>query len=378
MPFWKARPLKQDTKPPGLRRGYTTGTCAAAASKAATLLFLTGRKQGEVTVILPNGGKATLRLHRCEPTIGGAVASVIKDGGDDPDVTKGAEIIAHIGEERGEGKEAFRFRIGRAEFVILGGEGVGVVTKKGLPVAPDEPAINPVPRRMIEAAIREAIPSLRDLSTTLFVTISVPQGEEIARKTMNPRLGIIGGISILGTTGIVVPFSISAYRASIRCAVDVATASGLRNLVFSTGRCTEEVVRKVLDLPEDAFILVGDHMAFALRISPPSLESVTIAGQFGKMSKLALDRFNTHFSQSSIDLDRIADLAEEEGFRGEGIRRANTAREAFQVLKDLGANRVFRRICEEVKRNGERRVGGRFRIGVILVDYNGEVVERLK
>ena len=361
-----------------MRKGYTTGTCAAAASKAATLLFITGRERGEVTVTLPQGGTATLKLHRCEATRGGAVASVIKDGGDDPDVTKGAEILAHIGEEKGEGKEVFRFRAGRIEFVILGGEGVGVVRKKGLPVAPGEPAINPVPRRMIEVAIKEAIPSSWDLPATLFVTISVPHGEEIAKKTMNPRLGIMGGISILGTTGIVVPFSISAYRASIRCAVDVATASGCKNLVFSTGRSTEEVARKVLDLPEDAFILVGDHMGFALRVSPPSLDSVTIAGQFGKMSKLALDRFNTHFSQSSIDLNRIADLAEEEGFCSEGVRRANTAREAFQLLKDLGASRVFRRICEEVKKNGERRVGGRFRIGVLLVGYNGEVVERLQ
>ncbi len=329
----------------------------------------------EVKIRLPAGMDATIPVHRLTRSEETAVASVIKDAGDDPDVTDGIEIVACAGMERPEGRVAFCFNLGKVKVTLLAGRGIGVVTKKGLPVPPSQPAINPVPRRMIEEAVREAIPSDATFKD-LYVTLSVPEGEKVAERTMNPRLGIMGGISILGTTGVVVPFSVSAYRVSIKCAMDVAEGSGCKELVLSTGRMSEEVARKTFHLPAEAFILVGDHMGYALRVLPASVESVIIAGQFGKMSKLAMDRFATHYSQSSIDLDWIASLAEREGLDGGAIREANTAREAFSILEGLGAEGVIRGICEMVRRNVRRRTG-RKAVRVLLAGYNGRVVEIL-
>ncbi|MEK6539202.1 MAG: cobalt-precorrin-5B (C(1))-methyltransferase CbiD, partial [Deltaproteobacteria bacterium] len=347
----------------------------------------------------------TLPVHRCEIGKNTATASVIKDAGDDPDVTNGAEIIAEIQGQgpmvKGQGNKAFQFTVYSLRFTVYGGKGVGIVTKPGLAIPIGEPAINPVPRKMIEGALRDAITNyelritklksqIPNPKSRISVVISVPDGEEIAKKTMNARLGITGGISILGTTGIVEPLSLSAYRHSIVCALDVAVASGCREIVFSTGRSSEKAAEKDLMLPEEAFILVGDHMGFALkevRSQGPApagfkrgseVRRVTIVGQFGKFSKLAAGHFETHCSDSSIELKFLANLAKDADANKdiiESIRNANTARQVFFILKEQGLEKVFRMVCKRVKENSAEIAG--IDMGCMLVGYNEEVVVKL-
>lgn len=380
-----------------LRKGYTTGTCAAAASKAAAIAFLSGERIKEVKITLPIGDTVTLPVFKCEIYKDRAIASIVKDAGDDPDVTNGAEIVAEASDsaslrfkiESSKLKKAFQFSIFNLQFSIYGGRGIGLVTKPGLAVPVGEPAINPIPRRMIEESIKgifDLKSSIVNRQSSIAITLSVPNGEELAKKTMNPRLGIIGGISILGTTGIVEPLSLSAYRDSIICALDVALASGCKEIVLSTGRGSERVVQRSLNLPEESFILVGDHMGFAIKevgFSGSRLKGfrkITIAGQFGKLSKLAAGHFKTHWMDSSIDLGFIADILKERGVDGrvvEKIRGANTAREAFYILKEEGLSEVFKVFCERIKRNAEILTGGEVNVSCILVGYDDEIVERI-
>ena len=379
----------EDKQKRGLRKGYTTGTCAAAAAKAAAIAFFTGRKIKEVQTILPAGEAVTLPVYRCEIGKETATASVIKDAGDDPDVTNGAEIIAEIQGQgprvKGQGDKAFQFTVYSLQFTVYGGKGVGIVTKPGLAIPIGEPAINPVPRKMIEESVKEAVgylnSELRTPNSELYLTLSVPDGEEIAKKTMNARLGITGGISILGTTGIVEPLSLSAYRHSIVCALDVAVASGCREIVFSTGRSSEKVAEKEIKLPEEAFILVGDHMGFALkevRSQKSRVKRITIVGQFGKFSKLAAGHFETHCSDSSIELKFLANLAKDADANKdivESIRNANTARQVFFILKEQGLEKVLRMVCKRVKENSAEIAG--IDTGCMLAGYNEEVVVKL-
>ena len=397
----------EDKQNKGLRKGYTTGTCAAAASKAAAIAFLTRKKVKEVQITLPVGKAVIIPVHRCEIEKGRAIASIIKDAGDDPDVTNGAEIKAEVRAQGAEGKgqrnKAFQFTAHSSQFTVYGGNGIGIVTKPGLAVKIGESAINPVPRKMIEEAIREAITNyklqitnlkseIRNPKSEISVTIFVPHGEEIAKKTMNARLGIIGGVSILGTTGIVEPLSLSAYRHSITCALDVALASKCKEIIFSTGRSSEKAVEQILKLPEEAFILVGDHMGFALkevRSQGPApagfkrgskVRRVTIVGQFGKFSKLAAGHFETHCSDSSIELEFLAHLAKEAGAKKdifESIKNANTARQVFFILREQGLKSVYKTVCNKVKVNAEKIVDSKTEIGCMLIGYDNEVVEKL-
>ena len=377
----------EDKQNKGLRKGYTTGTCAAAASKAAAIAFLTGEKVKEVQITLPVGKAVIIPVHRCEIEKGRAIASIIKDAGDDPDVTNGAEIIVEFGVRSLElgVKKTFQFTHHASRITVFGGRGIGIVTKPGLAIPIGEPAINPVPRKMIEESVKEAVgylnSELRTPNSELYLTLSVPDGEEIAKKTMNARLGITGGISILGTTGIVEPLSLSAYRHSIVCALDVAVASGCREIVFSTGRSSEKVAEKEIKLPEEAFILVGDHMGFALkevRSQKSRVKRITIVGQFGKFSKLAAGHFETHCSDSNIELAFLAKLANNAGAKKsiiENIKNANTARQVFFILKGQGLEKVFRMVCKRVKENSAEIAG--IDMGCMLVGYNEEVVVKL-
>jgi len=405
----------EDKRKRGLKKGYTTGTCAAAASKAAAAAFLTKQKVKDVEITLPTGQSVKLPVYKCEIENNRTIASVIKDAGDDPDVTNGAEIVAKVeigvrGQGSGvRGIKAFQFTVHGSWVTVYGGKGIGIVTKPGLAVKVGEPAINPVPRKMIKDAVREVLsphpthpsdgyplsPAGRGLGrggkSGLYITISIPNGEEIAKKTMNPRLGIIGGISILGTTGIVEPLSLSAYRHSIICAIDVASASNCSEIVFSTGRSSEKVAEQILNLPEETFILVGDHMGYALKEAKgkgqsgyPSVrmgggKKITIVGQFGKFSKLAAGHFETHCADSSIEFEFLAELAEREGASNtvvKKIRGANTARQVFFILKENGLEKVLKTACEKVKENSVKIAGTR-NIDCVLVGYDGEVVIKL-
>ncbi|MDP2681202.1 MAG: cobalt-precorrin-5B (C(1))-methyltransferase CbiD [Deltaproteobacteria bacterium] len=387
------RDIVEDKQKKCLRKGYTTGACAAAAGKAAAIAFLTGKKVKEVQITLPLGQTVKLPVHRCKIEKDSAAASIIKDAGDDPDVTNGAEIVAEVATSAisnfkfqiSNFKRAFQFTINSSQFTVYGGSGIGIVTKPGLAVKVGEPAINPVPRKMIEDAIRDVLMHFPLPASHFQIIISVPNGEEIAKKTMSARLGIIGGISILGTTGIVEPVSLSAYRNSITCAIDVAMASGCKEIVFSTGRSSEKVAEKELKLPEETFILVGDHMGFALkkigvRGQGSGVRKVTIAGQFGKFSKLAAGHFETHCSDSSVELEFIASLVKDAGAKEdiiETIKSANTARQVFFILKEQGLENVLKIVCKKTQSNAKKIVDSTVDIGCMLMGYNNEVVERV-
>jgi len=360
-----------------LRKGFTTGTCAAAAAKAAAqALFkrLCGRKaplRGSVPVTLPSGKKARIKVKGAkllDETSAWAV--VIKDAGDDPDVTNGAEIAASV--------EILKKDAGKISVRVRGGEGVGVVTRPGLKVGVGRPAINPVPLKMIRTSVMEAAMEA-GVRPSVTVTVSVPEGKRLALKTMNPRLGIIGGISILGTTGIVEPLSLSAYTHSIRCAMDVALSSGLHEIVLSTGRSSESAVEKILRLPPEAFVLTGDHMGYALREASKKkgLKKVIIAGQFGKFSKLSAGRFETHCADSSVELGSIAGIARDMGAEDpliDRIKAANTAREAFFIVKSSGLAGFFAEVQRRVRDNALKITGkGKFDIEAVLVGYNNEI-----
>ncbi|HHL40561.1 MAG TPA: cobalt-precorrin-5B (C(1))-methyltransferase [Deltaproteobacteria bacterium] len=355
-----------------LRRGFTTGTAAAAGAKAAALALLRGERVRSVDVTLPRGGVLAVAVREVAASGGRAEATVVKDGGDDPDVTDKAEIVTAVEllEDAAPG------------FVeIRGGEGVGTVTKPGLKVPVGEPAINPVPRQMIRKSVAEAAGGVAP-QPALRVTVTVPDGARLAAATMNARLGIVGGISILGTTGVVEPLSLDAYRHSISCALDVAAAAGLQEVVLSTGRTSERVVQSVLDLPETAFILTGDHMGFALDElrRRPTISRVTIAAQFGKMTKLASGAFATHCSDSAVSLPFLASLAAGAGADRAAVRaveRANTARHAFFMLARLGLRGVYGKVVELVRKGACARCAGARGAGVevrvILVGFDDEV-----
>ncbi len=352
----------------GLRTGFTTGTCAAAAAKAAALAALGGSPfEGHVEVDLPGGGAARIAAGRCEMIPGGARCSVVKDGGDDPDVTSGALIVSEVlpGGPPGDVR-------------ILGGEGVGTVTKPGLGLEIGGPAINPVPRRMIERSVRGA---LRGGGAA--VTVSVPAGRELAPKTDNPRLGIVGGISILGTSGIVVPFSTASFAASIRQGIDVAVAAGDGGLVvLTTGGRSEEFARRAAGpLPDHCFVQMGDFAGYAVeQCAKKGVGEVLLAGFVGKLAKMAAGASQTHVKGSKVDTAMLARLAAEAGLSpgtAEAVRGANTARHAMEVVvgrePGAGAGAFFGLVCERVRGRMAARAGG-MGVGVAMFDFEGGVL----
>ena len=318
-------PIPDELKPKGpLRRGWTTGACAAAAAKAAYSALLHGGFPDPVTITLPNGATPGFALAEQRAGDGAACAGIVKDAGDDPDVTHGALIRSEVRLlPPGSG---VRFRAG---------PGVGTVTRPGLPLPPGEPAINPSPRRMIE----QALASVRS-SPDALVTISVPGGEALALRTLNGRLGIVGGLSILGTTGIVVPFSCAAWIDSIRRGIDVARGTGLDHVAGSTGRTSEEAVQRLHALPETALIEMGDFaggMLKYLRLHP--VPRITIAGGIGKITKLAQGRLDLHSGRGGVDRDALAAIAAEAGVPAADVPRiaaANTAADGFAIAREAG------------------------------------------
>lgn len=319
----------ETNKPSGaLRRGWTTGACAAAAAKAAFHGLVTGRFPDPVDIALPGGARAAFALAETGVSGAAAMAGIVKDAGDDPDVTHGALIRASV-RRLGPG-EGVRFRAG---------EGVGTVTRPGLPLAVGEPAINPVPRRIIADAVAEAAAAL-GVTGDAEVEVSVPGGEALAQKTLNPRLGIVGGLSILGTTGIVIPFSCAAWIHSIHRGIDVARAAGLDHVAGATGSTSEAAVAALDGLPEVALIDMGDFvggMLKYLRVHP--VPRVTIAAGFAKAVKLSQGLLDLHSRAGAVDLDHLAALAREAGATpalAAGIAGANTALEALSIAAAEG------------------------------------------
>ncbi len=304
-----------------LRRGWTTGACATAAARAAVTALWTGAFPDPVAIALPNGSRPAFALARCEAGEGWARAGVVKDAGDDPDVTHGALILATV-----------RPGAPGAGVTFRAGAGVGTVTKPGLPVPPGEPAINPVPRRMIRDTIAEAAAE-GGRAPDIEVEIAIPDGEALARKTLNPRLGILGGLSILGTTGIVVPYSCAAWIHSIHRGIDVARAEGLRHVAGATGSTSETAVAALHALPEAALIDMGDFVGGMLKyLRGHPVERVTIAGGFAKMTKLAQGLLDLHSRRGEVDFARLAGWLEEAGAPPDLVDRARGANTALEVL----------------------------------------------
>jgi cobalt-precorrin-5B (C1)-methyltransferase len=338
-----------------LRSGYTTGSCAAAAAKAAVLLLAEGRIVERLDIPLPGGARITLPLVYARLTDRGAEAAVRKDAGDDPDVTNGALVTATVAWNGG----------GEVEFSA--GEGVGTVTKPGLAIPPGEPAINPVPRRMIREAIREITP--RDVR----VTIAIPGGAELARKTFNPRIGVLGGLSILGTTGIVRPFSCSAMRESLRCTLDVAAAAGIRAPVFVPGHIGERAVRVHFHVADEQVVEVGNEWGFALdeALRRPFAE-LLIVGHPGKLAKLTVGDWDTHSSRSGSALPVVVRMYEEMLSRPappattvEGLVTSLDAKEK-KILGDA--------LATVVKKAVGARTEGRLTPAVVLIDLGARII----
>jgi cobalt-precorrin-5B (C1)-methyltransferase len=353
-------------KPDGkLRRGWTTGACATAATRAAWEALLTGRFPDPVRITLPRGESPAFAL--AEKRIDGdaATAGVTKDAGDDPDVTHGALIRATVR----------RARAG-AGIVFRAGEGVGTVTKAGLPLPVGAPAINPAPRAMMEAAIAE-VAAAQGAPADADITIAVPGGAEIAERTWNPRLGIVGGLSILGTTGIVIPYSCSAWIQSIRSGIDVARANGLTHVAGATGKTSETAVAAYYGLATPALIDMGDFAGGMLKyLRDHPIPRVTVAGGFAKMVKLAQGHTDLHSSRSQVDFGKLAGWMEELGADAqtvEAARRANTAAEVLALAGDLPlASLVARR----ARRAALAMLAGGIELDTLVVDREGRIVGR--
>ena len=309
-----------------MRRGWTTGACATAAAAAAYRALLTGRFEAEVAITLPKGERPTFQLCRTELSPGRATAGIVKDAGDDPDVTHKAEIVVTV--EAGEAGSGVGFRAG---------EGVGTVTLPGLPVAVGEPAINPGPRAMMEAAVGNVAEEL-DAPGDVVITVSIPGGEKLAEKTANPRLGIAGGLSVLGTTGVVIPYSCASWIHGIHSGIDVARASGIAHIAAATGRTSENAVRKLHGLPDAALIDMGDFAGGLLKyLRRHPLPRLTIAGGFAKTAKLAGGHLDLHSDRSQVDFPALAAMLGELGADDEAMARAAAANTASQVLAEAGA-----------------------------------------
>ncbi len=358
-----------------LRTGFTTGACAQAGVRACLDSLKNGSFGTNVRIVLPNGKTASFEIHRAialslrgEPR---AACSIIKDGGDDPDCTHGAEIEVEVSLSEEGGVE------------FLAGTGIGTITKPGLSLSVGEPAINPVPRRSMEKEFlltKEELEARFDKkSLGISIRISIPDGVERARQTLNERLGIVGGLSILGTKGIVVPFSTAAYRASISQSIDVAKARNVETVVLTTGGQSEAFVMKLYPgLPPEAFVQIGDFTGFSVKeAGKKKIERIVMAGFLGKFSKLAKGITQTHAAGSQVDLEFLAELARETGSDESTCReitQANTARHVGEIVEKSGNLAFFSLVCQRILHHLERLSPRPKNIEILLTNFTGELV----
>ena len=350
-----------------LRRGWTTGACATAAARAAFEALHTGHFPDPVEIALPGGGRPAFALATTERGQGFACAGVLKDAGDDPDVTHGALVAVTV-----------RSAPSGAGILFRAGMGVGTVTRPGLAIPPGEPAINPVPRSMIRAAISEAAARL-GVAPDAEVEIAIPGGEKLAERTLNGRLGIVGGLSILGTTGIVVPYSCAAWIDTIHRGIDVARALGLDHVAGATGDTSEKAVQALYGLPDPAIIDMGDFVGGMLKyLRRHPVERVTVAGGLAKMTKLAQGMLDLHSKRGAVDLAWLGEEARRVG-ADEALIRAihgsNTAAEAFGLAE---ANRIdlAGRVAEGARATAAACLGRREGLAVVLFDREGRLLAR--
>lgn len=341
-----------------LRRGWTTGACATAATKAALIGLWGGAVPDRISITLPKGEtpefdvcEASLSDHWCE-------AAIIKDAGDDPDVTHRAVIKVRVARSSG----GVKFRAG---------EGVGTVTKPGLPIAVGEPAINPVPRAMMDEVVAD-LASEYGQTADVEITVSVRDGEALAAKTWNPRLGIVGGLSILGTTGIVRPFSCSAWIASIHRGIDVARAGGQDHVAGCTGSTSEKVVQGLYDLPDHAMLDMGDFAGGLLKyLRRNPVPRLTIGGGIGKMAKLAQGAIDLHSGRSQVDFATLADWMADDR-----LKNANTALEAYEISGQSLAIQVAERARGTVEKILSGATSSTILVDTVVIDRAGNILAR--
>ncbi|HZZ11355.1 MAG TPA: cobalt-precorrin-5B (C(1))-methyltransferase [Paraburkholderia sp.] len=358
--------MREETpeQPAPLRSGYTTGSCATATSLAAARLLLAGIASEVAEIVLPKGQHVPMPLVFCRRFEDGAEAGTVKDAGDDPDVTHGAIVFARV-----------RLRA-QPGVSFHAGPGVGTVTRAGLTLAVGEPAINPVPRKMMTEHLL-ALGAEHGYSGGFEVTIGVEGGEELALKTMNPRLGIVGGLSILGTTGIVRPFSCSAYIASIHQGIDVARANGYTHLAACTGNASEDAMRARYALPDIALIEMGDFVGAVLKhMKRAPVERLSICGGFGKLSKLAAGHLDLHSRNSSIDLERLALWASEHGADAAlqaAMRAANTSQQAV-ALAHASHVPLGDIVCQHALAVAKEIVPSHIAVEMFAIDRQGNLI----
>ncbi len=347
-----------------LRSGYTTGACATATSLAAAQLLLTEVSATKMTICLPRGKRVEFQLTACARQGDTARADTIKDAGDDPDATHGATVFAEVQLSE------------RAGVRFSATHGVGTVTRAGLALAIGEPAINPVPRRMMTEHLL-ALAEANGYTGGFEVAIGVVNGEKIAVQTMNGRLGIIGGISILGTTGIVRPYSCSSYIASIHQGIDVARANGVQHIAVCTGSTSETVARKLYGLEDMALVEMGDFAGAVLKYIPKHpVARLSVVGGFGKLTKLADGHLDLHSRKSSVDFLRLAELVSQPGTTlSEKIVSSNTTAEVLQHCRKVGVG-IADRVCERALITIRKYTGDLIQVDVIAVDRSGEVAGR--
>ena len=353
-----------------LRTGYTTGTCAAAATKAALSALVSGNKLPKVNVSLPKDKHIVIDIAWIKFVDERSVtASVIKDGGDDPDVTNGAEIWSTVSLLESSNK-----------IMIDGGIGVGRVTKPGLGLEIGKAAINPTPLKMINQAIGEILEKQQKNRYGLSILISVPKGEEIAKRTDNPRLGIIGGISILGTTGIVIPYSTASFAASIRQSIDVSIAMGSNSVILTTGGRSEDFARSIFgnSVADHAYIQIGDFIGFSIKqCAIKKIKKAYVIGFIGKLTKMAMGVKQTHVKGSNVDMNFLATLAIRCGANNDLVKKiklANTARHVGELIDQSGLSMFYDVLCEEVYNHLSKDSPSDLQIKIILLDFTGKVI----
>lgn len=345
-----------------LKYGFTTGTCAQAAAKGASLMLLTRKLIEEIEVETPAGKKLVLRLIGQKIGKNFASCGVRKDSGDDPDVTNGAVIYAEV-----------RFSVKKG-VTVFGGEGVGRVIKPGLAVAVGESAINPVPRKMIIKEVSRYWPRERGLA----VVIGVPGGEELAKQTFNPRLGIVGGLSIIGTTGIVVPRSTEAYQASLALQLRMLKAAGGEKAALVLGYVGERAAKAAFKFDSDSIIKIGDHVGFMLKeCVREKIKEVFLIGHIGKLVKIAAGQWDTHSQYGDNRLQTIARFAAICGAKKkviEELKEQTTAEATLDILRGNGLAGVFEKIAEQIVATINEFLAGQININCVLLSLKGEIL----
>ncbi len=351
-------------QPAPLRSGLTTGSCATATSLAAARLLLAGQANDAVQIVLPKGKQVQMRLEFCRLCADGAEAGTLKDAGDDPDVTHGALVYSRVR----------LLEIPTVTFIA--GPGVGTVTRPGLVLKVGEPAINPVPRRMMIEHL-QMLANETGYGGGFEITVGVEGGEALALKTMNPRLGILGGLSILGTSGIVRPFSCAAYIASIHQGIDVAKTNGYLHIAACTGNASEDTMRRYYQMPDIALIEMGDFIGAVLKhLRKVPVNKLSICGGFGKISKLAAGHMDLHSRHSSIDLPQLARWAADAGADDalqQAIRECNTSQQALAISAALGI-RLGDVVCQHALDFARSVVPAQVQVEVFAIDRQGGIV----